>query len=865
MIEIPRQLQNPEFRFLRLREKDKAPIGEETKWQENNYRFDDKILLTHLENEGNYGVIGGFGKLVLIDADTKEIEEICERMPETFTIKTGSPEEYKKHYFFITDRKMKGIRLTEKKVGDLGDIRSIGQYVVAPNSIHPKGDAYRVLKDLPINKIAVAQIKDYFKDYLGAGGSDDFKEYPIITTKRDDDFIRNCRIPDYIINNKIKGNTSKNWELFPYLVDILHNRGVTQQVYIDLCKRQGHNVGAIKGWVMKAHEGKLMKCNCEKMQNYLFKFHPEIKNEVCKNCILNKTDEENDTIREEVWGLLLERKREDTTELIVNNFLELYNFYTIRNDDNSEMWIYKGGIYIPEGKTFIKERCREILGKAYTTNLLNSVILKIEAETYIDQKEFFEEEDSNLVAVQNGILDLRKKELIPFSSEFRFFNKLPMKYNPESKCENIIKFFNAILKNKDEIKVIQELFGFLLYREYFLEKAIMFLGGGRNGKGKTIDLMKRFLGLENCSEISLEDLENDIYSLGELFKKMANLSGDLSRSALRHTGNFKKLTGRDLVSGARKFKNRVNFENYSKMVFACNELPVTYDITTAFFNRWIIIDFPFTFLTQKEIEKEVDKTNLKLQDPNIIEKIATNEELEGLLIWALEGLGRLFENKGFSLSPSTEETKTHWLRKSDSFQAFIMDCLEEDYDERILKTDLKREYSKYCKSHRLRISNDKVIKALIETILGGWEERLKLDDSQKFYWVGLKLRDNYTDSYGSKGFSTLVKKEENPMTAETLASLTSLTIVEDKPKTPFDKFEKPKPENPQKTQFSPEDIAKSGIDPEMLKSLGVSIPETPKETPPEPVKTPVLEAKPVENTEEQEKALFFKKMVEEGY
>ena len=68
----------------------------------------------------------------------------------------------------------------------------------------------------------------------------------------------------------------------------------------------------------------------------------------------------------------------------------------------------------------------------------------------------------------------------------------------------------------------------------------MCLGSGRNGKGKTLELMKHFIGVENCAEINLESMEKDIYSIGELFKKNANLCGDLSKTALKHTGEFKK-------------------------------------------------------------------------------------------------------------------------------------------------------------------------------------------------------------------------------------------------------------------------------------------------------------------------------------
>ena len=123
----------------------------------------------------------------------------------------------------------------------------------------------------------------------------------------------------------------------------------------------------------------------------------------------------------------------------------------------------------------------------------------------------------------------------------------------------------------------------------------MFSGSGRNGKGKTVELMKRFIGAQNCANITLQSLEKDNFSMGELFNKMANLGADISSSALKETGKFKNLTGHDLVSAQRKFLTQVHFVNYAKMIFCANELPQTSDITIAFFNRWIIIDFPYTF------------------------------------------------------------------------------------------------------------------------------------------------------------------------------------------------------------------------------------------------------------------------------
>ncbi len=488
----------------------------------------------------------------------------------------------------------------------------------------------------------------------------------------------------------------------------------------------------------------------------------------------------NKELSNEILQLLLTRNKAEATELIVKDIMDTNHIYTTRDDDNSEMWIYDKGIYIPQGKTFIQERCRLILGDVYTTNLCNQVISKIEADTFIDQDEFFNIEHKELIPVENGLLNVVEKALYPFTPKLIFFNKIPVKFDSEAKCENIENFFKGIVKNVEDVKVIEEIFGFVLYDEYFVEKAVMLFGDGRNGKGKLLELLKIFLGIESCTEISLEDLENDMFSLGELFKKRANLCGDISRTALANTGNFKKLTGRDLIAGARKFKNRVTFKNTAKMVFSANELPITYDTTPAFWNRWVIIDFPYRFLTQEDIDKlnDKDKVNVKLRDTKIIEKIVTPEELSGLLNVALNGLERMLQKENFSKSLCAEDVKNIWMRRSDSCVAFVMDCIERKYQGHITKEEFKARYTKYCFEHGLKISHDKRIISILTTQVGAFSGRKNIDGKQEHIWIGVDFKESKKSSQasqGSHGFSPYIRNSKFPIESKTLTTLTSLT------------------------------------------------------------------------------------------
>ncbi len=748
-ITIPQQLWNEEFRFLKIIKKGKKPTADMGQWQKRNFQYNDTELLNHIIDGGNYAIIGGYKNLILIDCDSPQITEIAELLPETFTIKTGSPEEYKKHYFFLTDVVVKPIRLSKEKVGDLGDVRSAGQYVVAPNCIHPKGGIYKVIKDIPIARISESKIREVFKQFIDPNESTEFKQYPIETKLRNSRFIRECNVPDYVINNKLKSDTSKNWKLFPYVIDILHNRETTQQTYVDLAKSQGHNVGAVKGWVKLAHEGKLAKISCKKMREHLERFHEGIIEKSCKECPLYKKIKEIKDIKDnknyselqkEVLVQLALKEKDKATEMIVEQIEKDNHIYTTRDDIKSEMWIYREGIYIPQGKSFVREFTRKILGEAFSPQLANNIISKIEADTFIEHDSFFSTNYINEIPLKNGIFNIITKDLNAFDPKKIFFNKVPILYDPSAECVNILKHLSQVLKKEEDIKVVIELFGYLLLKEYKIEKAIMFVGHGRNGKSKTIELMKRFIGAENCSSLPLRALHEESFSLSELFSKMANLAADLSKTDLKETGMIKSLIGRDTIQAKRKYLRDLNFVNYAKMVFAANELPKIYDTTDGFWTKWVLLEFPYKFVSEKEFNNlDKDKKELhKILDPDIIEKLTTEEELSGLFNMALEGLDRLLKQRDFSYSKSTQEVKDIWIRQSDSFTAFCYDHLKEDINGIISKKRLRTLFHKYRKKHKVPGCSDKAIKITLENSFGVSESQ---DANYNRIWEGISLKD----------------------------------------------------------------------------------------------------------------------------
>lgn len=446
-------------------------------------------------------------------------------------------------------------------------------------------------------------------------------------------------------------------------------------------------------------------------------------------------------IQKEILQDIITKREEHATEKICDYIKRNFNLYTTRDDVKSEIWIYNDGIYKPNGESYIKEIVRKFLEHTYTPQRANKVMAKIEADTMIDTDIFFNTQYLDEICVKNGILNLNTRELNSFTPDKIFFNKLPVEFNPLAECEAIDMFFEDILKSSDDKNILYELTGFCLHKDYFIEKAFMFVGDGGNGKTKCLSLLKEFLGVENTCSVRLVDMTSQNSALCELHNRLVNMAGDLDNTAFKNTGIFRELTGREQVQVKRKYLRDLIFTNYAKMIFACNDLPRVYDLKEGFWRRWILLEFPYKFLPQKEIDNRPNDENLKVQDPAIISKLTTNNQLSGLLNKALDGLDRLKKNKDFSYSIGTHAVKDFWIRKSDSFTAFCLDNIENDYDGFVVKKKIRNEFLKYCKKYKVKGASDKMMKIVLEDMFGAIEGRKIVNNEPEYVWEGIKLKE----------------------------------------------------------------------------------------------------------------------------
>lgn len=367
-----------------------------------------------------------------------------------------------------------------------------------------------------------------------------------------------------------------------------------------------------------------------------------------------------------------------------------YKIITVSGRKESIIFLYDNGVYI-DGEFILRKELQNMLGEEGTTSAKNEILNQLKDFTHIDISETMKD-DYYLIPVKNGVYDFKNNKLIDFQPDHFFFSKLPITYNPEAECPLHIKFFGEVLEEHD-IPLIQEMLGFTLFRKLFLKKAFILVGEKNTGKSTFLKCVTNMIGIKNIAGVSLQKLSNDKFSIGNLFRKHVNLYDDLDEQGINNHGAFKIASGGGLVSGEKKFGDEFQFISYAKSIFACNKIPDVKNIDDdAYFDRWIIINF----------NRKIEKFDIFLD-----EKLSAEEEISGLLNWALTGLRRLLENRKFTNSLTSEETKKCMLKNSNTIAAFVQDCLEKGDDGPfILNEEMYEAYHSYCLENNLTMQSE---------------------------------------------------------------------------------------------------------------------------------------------------------------
>ncbi len=350
---------------------------------------------------------------------------------------------------------------------------------------------------------------------------------------------------------------------------------------------------------------------------------------------------------------------------------------------NNQLHIYENGIYVDSRDKIESEMIRHIpnLNRAKRTEVWEYLNILI--------RDNVNASPANLIAFKNGIYDVIKDELLPFSDKHIITNKIEFNYNPAAKSDLVDDTLNKLSCNDMEIRaLLEEAIGYCFYRRNELGKSFMLVGdgsrvkGSSNGKSTFLDMVKTLLGENNITSLDLSEL-NQKFQNAELFGKLANIGDDIDDTFIPNSAIFKKLVTGDRIQVQRKGERPFEFNNYAKLLFSANEIPKIKDRGGAIQRRLVIIPFLAHF--------SINDPDFK---PYIKYELRQPENIEYLIQLGIKGLKRVLANQAFTISEKVNNELAEFEETNNPIVGFFKE--EDVLIENQTNTSVYNKYVEYC-------------------------------------------------------------------------------------------------------------------------------------------------------------------------
>jgi len=196
--------------------------------------------------------------------------------------------------------------------------------------------------------------------------------------------------------------------------------------------------------------------------------------------------------------------------------------------------------------------------------------------------------------------------------------------------------------DQHSIATLQEFFGLCLMPDTRFQKILLIVGPSRSGKGTIAHVLGSLVGPHNVAGPTLAGLGTN-FGLWHLLGKTVGIISDARLSGRTDTAivteRLLSISGEDAITVDRKCLEPITVKLLIRFVILTNELPRLGDSSGALAGRFIVLRLTESFFGREDL----------------VLKDRLTAEIEGILLWALEGLQRLRQNGRFIQPDSGRE------------------------------------------------------------------------------------------------------------------------------------------------------------------------------------------------------------------
>jgi putative DNA primase/helicase len=289
-----------------------------------------------------------------------------------------------------------------------------------------------------------------------------------------------------------------------------------------------------------------------------------------------------------------------------------------------------------------------------------------------------------LISCSNGLLNLSTRKVSDHTPALFNVVSVPFDYDAEApEPKAWFKFLKSVWGDDTQsVALLQEYIGYVLSGRTDMQKMLLLIGPTRSGKGTITRMLAALIGRGHVAGPTLASLGTNFGLQPLLGRPLAIISDARLGSMPANTvvERLLSITGEDMLTVDRKYRDPWSGKLPTRFVILSNELPRFRDSSGAIANRLLILQMTKSFLGRED----------RTLDGRL------GKELAGILNWALEGLDRLIENGRFTVPKSSDDATNLMMDLASPMSAFVRDCCVRDPQASVERAVLYNAYQRWC-------------------------------------------------------------------------------------------------------------------------------------------------------------------------
>lgn len=401
-------------------------------------------------------------------------------------------------------------------------------------------------------------------------------------------------------------------------------------------------------------------------------------------------------------------------------------------DLSKRLYFYKDGIYHLGGEDIVRQLHRELLNTwDYGGRWKSKMGYEVVDWVAMDAVPIWERPPMHQINLLNGIYNWETEQLEPHSPDWCSTVQIPIKYDPDATCPVWDTFLRDIFP--EGVTLLKEIIGLCMIPFTGLQKCIILVGEGSNGKSKYLDGLQAAIGVKNVSHKGLHELCIDRFSRAALVGKLVNVFADLPSEKIKDASNFKAITGEDTITVEYKHKDSYSYATFCKLIFSCNEIIESDDKSEGYRRRFMNIPFVRKFPVDSGLG---DRLKIALASPR---------ELSGLLNSILPRMSSIVED-GFTTTEEIAAIISNYSSIPENVVEYFNRDLIADTEAFVPMSNL---YGRYCTKDgcRGRPGNKPFTRDKLVSFLRTYYPEVKANVLKKYKgkvlrcYIGIRMRD----------------------------------------------------------------------------------------------------------------------------